>query len=337
MSEINYRLATEEDIDSLLEIYNRLYQTNRSEDEFRWEFRDCPHGEGFHVIAESNGKVVGMQAIIPLRFRNEKGEVLTGKSEDTLVDPSQRGKGIFEGMYQLVFSECRKRGIQFIWGYTKAIKPFKRIGFSIPFHHGQSLAVFKPGRAAKYLSALDTLASTTKKLKVNALAWASFLKQRFKRSTFKVQEALVTVNEPFSTALELDQDDAFMQWRFVHSPMDVKHKIIVVQNGDRRVAKFWCMIKSSGVIFIEHRVFFSSSESECTNALIALKSYLQAKGNLVRDWTFPLSPDNAFYLAVLKKAGFIHLTHGISFVFHPLDSNIQASDLKLTRLSTEGV
>ena len=87
MSEINYRLATEEDIDSLLEIYNRLYQTNRSEDEFRWEFRDCPHGEGFYVIAESNGKVVGMQAIIPLRFRNEKGEVLTGKSEDTLVDP----------------------------------------------------------------------------------------------------------------------------------------------------------------------------------------------------------------------------------------------------------
>ena len=337
MSEINYRLATDEDISSFLAIYNRLYQTNRSEEAFRWEFRECPHGEGFHVLAESDGKVVGMQAIIPIRFSNQDGEILTGKSEDTLVDPSQRGKGIFEGMYQLIFSECRRRGIQFIWGYTTAIKPFKGIGFDVPFHHGQSLAVFTPSKAANYLISLDPSASFSKKLKVKALAWASFMKQQGKRSKFKVTEALVGADIRLAEAYEIRQDNPFMQWRFVENPIDGKQKVLVVQNGGHRVAKFWCMIKPSGVIFIEHRIFFSDSATECAQALIALKNHFSSKGSIVCDWTFPLSSDNTFYMNVLKQAGFMHLTHGISFVFHPLDSSIQAADLKLTRLSTEGV
>lgn len=337
MSDIHYRLATDQDIPALLELYNRLYQTNRSEDEFRWEFRDCPHGQGFHVIAETQERVVGMQAIIPILFENKNEQVLTGKSEDTLVDPSQRGKGIFEGMYQLVFAECRRRGIQFIWGYTKAIKPFKRIGFEVPFHHGQSLAVFNASEAAAYLSSLDPSSSFSKKLKIKALTLASYTKQIIKRSRLQIEESLVGVERSLSDHFEIRQDNDFMQWRFVHNPVDAKHKVLLVLKGDKRIAKFWCMIKPSGVIFIEHRVFFSDSIEECADALVSLKTYLSTKGNLVRDWTFPWSPDHSDYRQILSKAGFIHLTHGISFVFHALDTQFSPKSVLLTRLSTEGV
>src|SRR4051812_17922909 len=113
---ITYRLANANDIDPINALYNRVYGRNRTKEEFNWEFNSAPAGKAIYVIALDNEKVIGTQCAIPYFLVNGKGdEILSAKSEDTLVDPDYRGGNIFEKMYGLLTEESKKAGIQLIW------------------------------------------------------------------------------------------------------------------------------------------------------------------------------------------------------------------------------
>ena len=92
---VTYRLATENDYQNINDFHNRIYQKNRTMNEFRWEFHNCPFGKSIYVIATDEGKVVGTNCVIPIVLANSKSElILTGKSEDTLVDPEYSLKAL---------------------------------------------------------------------------------------------------------------------------------------------------------------------------------------------------------------------------------------------------
>ncbi len=144
---INYVVATEEDYKSINDFYNRLHNSDRSIEQFRWEFHNGPVMTGIYIIAKDTEKdtVIGSQAVIPINLVTANGEIiLSGKSEDTLVDPNYRGKRIFNNMYEMLFDECTKAGINYIWGFTTAKKPFLKMDFEIPWSHSQTLIVNNP-------------------------------------------------------------------------------------------------------------------------------------------------------------------------------------------------
>ena len=44
-----------------------------------------------------------------------------------MVDPQYRGQNIFNNIYDFLFEKCLESGINVIWGYTAAKKPFQKI------------------------------------------------------------------------------------------------------------------------------------------------------------------------------------------------------------------
>ena len=152
---INIRLIQDSDIDLINEFHNRIYQDNRTKEDFIWEFYNAPAGKAIYIVAEdlAKNKIIGTQCAIPIILKKADGkEILSGKSEDTLVDPEYRGMQLFEKMYSSLFSECRKSGINYIWGFTPALKPFIKIGFEAPYLHHQSLMTINIIKSYKYLS-----------------------------------------------------------------------------------------------------------------------------------------------------------------------------------------
>ena len=178
---IQIRLLLENEIDLANDFFNAIYKTNRSIENFRWEFLDGPNGSAIYIIAiDANAsqinKVVGIQCAIPIELANVKGQtVLTAKSEDTLVDPAYRGQKIFERMYDLLFEECKKAGIKYIWGFTPAKKAFERIGFEIPYQAQQGLMVLNPVGAYSYLSTLNPDNKVKDKIKIAGLPFFHLL------------------------------------------------------------------------------------------------------------------------------------------------------------------
>src|SRR4051812_7913938 len=112
--QITYRLASDTDIDRINDFYNRIYKKNRTYEQFYWEFNSAPAGKAIYVIAEEGGHIVGTQCAIPYYVTDKNNNnVLTAKSEDTLVSPGHRGKQIFDSMYHLLIAECKNAGIAF--------------------------------------------------------------------------------------------------------------------------------------------------------------------------------------------------------------------------------
>ena len=91
------------------DMFNRIYHSDRSIEDFEWEFIKGPFGKSIYVVAvESDGdliKIIGIQCAIPMELVRNGEVLLTAKSEDTLIDPSFRGMRIFEKMFDLLFED----------------------------------------------------------------------------------------------------------------------------------------------------------------------------------------------------------------------------------------
>jgi hypothetical protein len=97
-----------------------------------WEYFDPDLvREGIVVGAFDGDSLIGTQAYIPYRGRWQERAILTCKSESTLLSPSYRGQKVFERMYTLGFELCRQAGVDCIWGFTSAVKPFTKVGFDV--------------------------------------------------------------------------------------------------------------------------------------------------------------------------------------------------------------
>ena len=112
-----------------------------------WEYFDPDlTREGIAVGAYDGDALIGTQAYIPYRGWWKDRAVLTCKSESTLLSPDYRGRKVFDRMYTLGFELCRAAGVDCIWGFTSAEKPFAKIGFDVTGELYQEILSWSPLR-----------------------------------------------------------------------------------------------------------------------------------------------------------------------------------------------
>jgi N-acetylglutamate synthase-like GNAT family acetyltransferase len=354
---VTYRLATENDYQNINDFHNRIYQKNRTMNEFLWEFHDCPFGKSIYVIATDEGKVVGTNCVIPIVLANSKGElVLTGKSEDTLVDPEYRGQEIFKNIYDYLFNACTKNGIKIIWGYTTAKKPFEKIGFQVPFDHQQSLLVKDIFNSYRYLSALNQNNRLKQKAQIFALCVLSKLKcwkgnviiQKPKVKIFEVDKITDKVADLIESIIKKNpelfyiyQSKEFQQWRIYDNPNFHKvHTFSAYDSNDKLVSLIVLNSNPNGVAYIIQSSFDNSiSDNEKVKILMyTYKSIFKRGIKLIRNWHFNHNPMNREEIEIFKKANFIIYNRGISFVWKEINSTeLNPHDFALSRVSTQGV
>lgn len=132
MDNIIIREATYKDIPEIAELYRTELNLSINQDVWEWEYFKRPGYQTFYVVAVNNGRIIGSQALIPVKMMGNKRVILSAKSESTLVCKQFRGQGIFEKMYSKLFQIAEQRGIKVIWGFTGAKKAFLQIGFTVP-------------------------------------------------------------------------------------------------------------------------------------------------------------------------------------------------------------
>lgn len=124
-----YREGDETQINLL---YNQEYGTNRSLEEWQWEFRDGPYGESITVIAECKGEIIGMYSLLPVHLSWCEQVVPSAKAEGMVVNKEFRGQGVVKRLSERIFDLAAQKGIALVWGTTKAEKVHIGIGYQIP-------------------------------------------------------------------------------------------------------------------------------------------------------------------------------------------------------------
>ena len=346
-------------------VYNRAYGNIRSNDYFKWEFINGPWGKAIYVLAEDlekeENKIIGTQSAIPIVFTDGKGnKILTAKSEDTFVHPDYRGHKLFEKMYDLLFEECKNAGIQYIWGFTYARKPFLKLGFEIPFETLQGIFINRPLKAYKYLSGLNSSNSSGTRLKILGLCFLSKLKviirnilNGFQRSTYNINRSKKFNKELLINSIlnsnpglwTMDQKEEYINWRIENNPYPNNFENVSVFENDSEIylANFLFNSREKGYVYLEE-ILFDKSVSVSESVLMVSNSLkmiiVSSQPALIRFWGFDTNTITTSEISILKKSGFKFVKKGTAFVWKVLDNDsnkkIEPENLLLSRLFTQG-
>lgn len=352
--EIEIRLLKDSEIDFVNDLYNTVYKKSRSKAEFEWEFLNGPSGKAIYIVAVDTEKtgnpIIGTQAAIPLKLKNHLGEeVLTAKSEDTLLDPNYRGKKIFDQMYQLLFSACRNAGIEVIWGFTYAKKPFEKLGFEIPFDSLQGIMPLDLIKSGSYLSSLNESNGTWDKFKVYGFVLYAKLKAlnfftKINSSSYVFKQTLAADKSGlFNSISSIDfliQDSDYNKWRITANPFKNDYVEYSLFLNDIVVANSIINYRSAGFAYIEQLIFEGKlNKNEQLFFIQQLVKVIKDKGAfLIRYWGFENNEISININKQLTACGFTFIKKGTGFVWKNLNENnrISYNQLFLSRMFTQG-
>ena len=131
MSGFEIRAATDADAPGIRRLFERIFKTVLTEEEWRWKFAQDPDG-WYGVVGVLDGEVVGNYAGWGMRFLLDGPARLLYSVGDVATDPSVRALGGRRGIYKAMteaFYETVGRQVPFCFGFpnARALKVSERI------------------------------------------------------------------------------------------------------------------------------------------------------------------------------------------------------------------
>lgn len=344
------------------DFHNRVYGKRRPLDGWVWEF--CKDHDAADdaplpfVLIEQDGEVLGTQAYIPIAFIDKDGIYPTGKSEETLVDTSLRGQGMFPKLYEHLFAECAARNIHGLWGFTPAGKAFRKVGFETPSKVSQILKPLKADFIARALAASgdgDPAPSLKNRLLSLVALAASKLKAPVAADNGITVEPLIAAPEwaddlsaRFIAAwggTTVHRSKAYLDWRFFTNPY-AACALWGVYDGNEPVGLFASSFQGNLIYLVD--VIIALDDGERANqALDAVFAKLDALGREagasgIRGWHGSDHPFSARVTRRAKADGWFHYKKGHEIVLWrngALEANrlpAATNQIYITRAFTEG-
>jgi len=116
-------------------LHNETYSGARTPSDWIWEYKCCFPSLSVFTVVRDRGRIVGTQGMLPIYLSIGGKKHLTGKSENTLLEKSYRGRGLFRDLYSHAITACKERGMCCVWGFTSAPAATSalrnKLGFSI--------------------------------------------------------------------------------------------------------------------------------------------------------------------------------------------------------------
>ena len=317
---------------------------------------------------------MGTQAFIPIRMIDERGVFWTVKSEETLLEPSYRGKKLFEKMYEKLFGFLEHHGIHCVWGFSPASRAFEGLGFVIPHVTSQ---VFFPFSGLAVYSVLkkhtDVLQQQGIVGRIKALAYrvAGLMASVYSSLRYKVVSRIPSeelsglvvhvldsappqagdLSERFIWlygGMTIHRDTDYLQWRLFDNPY-VKATMLGAFTQGQLVGWIAYSIGDDGMGYIIDIIVAPLADLNQAASRIIARLIVEAVDALkragalgVRCWHLNKHPFDVMILKETKKLGFYHIKRGNKMVlFTNLESDRRETITSfngwfVTRIFTEG-
>lgn len=375
-SGLTVRFASPDEADSCNRLHNRLFEDERSLEQWRWDFVSTlfEHQQIPYSVVDDAGAIVGTQALIPIRMINEQGIFWTAKSEETLIDPAYRGKRLFEKMYDQLFAYAADNDLRYIWGFTMAEKAFRRLGFTVPALTSQLIFPFYCRRLDLLLkrAGMDRPAGFKDRvrrmgLQAGCVAARTWSAARFARSARRVRRcadahglqlrpvgespegagALCSrfVEQWGGTTIYRDQD--YLRWRVFENPY-LKPLMWGAYDGEELVGWVIFSVDEEGVGYLVDVIAATGSgrpyeAEDVVRALLveAVRRVRNMGAVAMRGWHVNEHPFARIVTRVARRVGFHHVKRGQSVVLYDTAREGKQADCDfanwyVTRIFMEG-
>jgi len=188
------------DTNSLIELLEIVYRKSFTIDWWNWKYNQNPMGESVILVAENNGKIVGLRSFWKYDLMYRSNLLKAYQPVDTVVHEKYRGQGLFTKLTTAAINEAKHYDADLLFnypnqnslpGYLKLgwnlldhvrwwIKPIGIVGFlSVPLAKGQRDSLKIPGER-KFVSCSDGSArNNTNSNFISAIRTPAFLEWRY--------------------------------------------------------------------------------------------------------------------------------------------------------------
>jgi len=231
-----------------------------------WKYRKNPYGEPILVIAESNGKIAGMQALIPRLYYSNNNPIQTVEAVDAFVRPSFRRDGIY----------------QHIWIKTlQIVKARNLVLTTFPSTKSQSIGAMRK-EGLKTLGALNTYlnilrpAALLERKNLHRLSWVyknvfePF--HRVNRTPDNLSVDVLEITEfqrseqPENMMIVGGRSQEYLNWKFCDSPMN-DYTSVLFSEASENIGFAAFRIASDKATLTVHDYVINSNLSGCIDSL----------------------------------------------------------------------
>ena len=111
------------DEDAASRLFREVFATQMTAEEYRWKFvaTPWPYGSGNVWLAESEGRIIGQFAGVPLRFKLHDQFLDIVQGCDVMTAPSFRRQGVLSLLAKATLDSWKKAGVPFLIGLDNEV------------------------------------------------------------------------------------------------------------------------------------------------------------------------------------------------------------------------
>ncbi|SDB81257.1 GNAT family N-acetyltransferase [Williamwhitmania taraxaci] len=354
-SGIEYLHAQPEDSEEIYNFHLSYFGDIRSKYVWQWQYGDFNPNQSVLVVGKVNKRVIATQGAMAINLIINGERQITGKNESLLIETEFRKKGVFTAFYDYAFDEYRKVEITCLWGFTKAIGPFKYVGFSFdriieraifPISYSKAIKLSKVDTMPFFKGIIYRIGAVVLSLyaRLSLSYYTCFLKvsQNVKivshlRRKNDIIDFFALLRQNCPDLIHIHMDSSFLDWRINNSPNEIECYYAYNQDSLRG----YLMVEKNKD-YTEVLDFNFLTKEDGRSLISSLMNYLtKSKAEFVIYSGNKLNDQNNLVFELLFRYGFFRIKGPNGFVLKILNNveNSKKFDLKnwyITNLWNEG-
>jgi GNAT superfamily N-acetyltransferase len=294
---------------------------------FRWKHLANPFGPSFMLVAESDGRLVGLRAFMRWRFRSDQGILEAVRAVDTATHPDYQGRGIFSRL-TLNALEALRGEIDLVFNTPneKSLPGYLQMGWKVAGQVPIKLRIRRPIRFARRLRYLSEPTS-------DELGRPSIGGEPASEALDEVDQIAGLLAEvgPEDGRLATPKDEAFIRWRYAAAP-SLGYRATRLHRGGRLRGLAIFRVRRRGRLWeaMVAEVIVRVGDSRAAHQLLRQVVHSANVDHVACHFAKGTTSARA-----VSRAGFVRAPRGLTFVVNPLRENLMLNpaDLRSWSLS----
>ena len=208
---------------------------------FEWKHLRSPFGRSLALVAETEGRPVGLRTFMRWRLRTSRapGDIVAVRAVDTVTSSDVRRRGVFSSLTDAAVAACEDEGIALVFNTPndKSLPVYLKMGWQEVIRWPMRLKVRRPDRLLLAAARRElTAGSSVRPPAGSALLPAAEMLERPEAEGFVA--GLVTPSSGWFTPRTID----YLRWRYVRCPLPY-HALV---DGDPPRAMILARLRSRG-------------------------------------------------------------------------------------------
>jgi GNAT superfamily N-acetyltransferase len=294
---------------------------------FRWKHLESPFGRSFMLVAELDGRLVGLRAFMRWRFTARDRELRAVRAVDTATHPDAQGRGIFSELTMRALDQLKDEAdLVFNTPNEKSLPGYLKMGWSVVGKIPISIRARRPVRVWRHRGSLGGESTGGGAgPPIVAMTAAQALREAEGLSV------LVAEAESDDPRLHTPRNEEFVQWRYGTAPL-LDYRCVAERTGDRLVGLALFRVRPRGRLWETTIADVIVRPGDRRSAARLLRRVTKSAPVDVATCSFP---NGSTVASALPRNLFVRAPRGMTLVARPLrnDLAIDASDLRSWALS----